>query len=67
VSASGGQPKGTRAGSGADAKEPSFPAKTGAVRGGVDQIDLTGPFEVLSRIPNATYRVYGKTAETVRD
>lgn len=34
---------------------------------GVDQIDLTGPFEVLSRIPNATYRIYGKTAETVRD
>ncbi|MGM4918809.1 DJ-1/PfpI family protein [Tardiphaga sp. 813_E8_N1_3] len=34
---------------------------------GLDQIDLTGPFEVLSRIPNSTYRVYGKTAETVRD
>lgn len=34
---------------------------------GLDQIDLTGPFEVLSRIPNATYRLYGKTAETMRD
>jgi hypothetical protein len=34
---------------------------------GVDQIDLTGPFEVLSRIPNSTYRLYGKTAEVVRD
>ena len=34
---------------------------------GIDQIDLTGPFEVLSRIPNATYRVYGKTAAPVRD
>ncbi len=34
---------------------------------GIDQIDLTGPFEVLSRIPNATYRIYGKTAEPVRD
>jgi cyclohexyl-isocyanide hydratase len=34
---------------------------------GVDQIDLTGPFEVLSRLPNSTYRLYGKTAETVRD
>ncbi|MBR0647394.1 DJ-1/PfpI family protein [Plastoroseomonas hellenica] len=34
---------------------------------GLDQIDLTGPFEVLSRIPNATYRLYGKTAGTVRD
>jgi cyclohexyl-isocyanide hydratase len=34
---------------------------------GVDQIDLTGPFEVLARIPNATYRLYGKTGESVRD
>ena len=34
---------------------------------GLDQIDLTGPFEVLSRIPNATYRLYGKTVEAVRD
>ncbi len=34
---------------------------------GLDQIDLTGPFEVLSRIPNSTYRLYGRTAETVRD
>ena len=34
---------------------------------GVDQIDLTGPFEVLSRIPNATYRIYAKTDGTVRD
>lgn len=34
---------------------------------GVDQIDLTGPFEVLSRIPNATYRIFGKTTEPVRD
>lgn len=34
---------------------------------GVDQIDLTGPFEVLSRIPNSTYRIYGKTAVPVRD
>ena len=33
----------------------------------VDQIDLTGPFEVLSRIPNATHHIYGKTAEMVRD
>jgi DJ-1/PfpI family len=33
----------------------------------IDQIDLTGPFEVLSRIPNATYRIYGKTAAPVRD
>jgi cyclohexyl-isocyanide hydratase len=34
---------------------------------GLDQIDLTGPFEVLSRIPNSTYRIYGKSAEPVRD
>src|SRR5215813_735833 len=34
---------------------------------GLDQIDLTGPFEILSRIPNSTYRVYGKTGRTVRD
>jgi cyclohexyl-isocyanide hydratase len=33
----------------------------------LDQIDLTGPFEVLSRIPNATYRIYGKTSDCVRD
>ncbi len=34
---------------------------------GLDQIDLTGPFEVLARIPNSTYRLYGKTTDTVRD
>jgi cyclohexyl-isocyanide hydratase len=34
---------------------------------GLDQIDLTGPFEVLSRIPNSTYRLFGKTADPVRD
>jgi len=34
---------------------------------GVDQIDLTGPFEVLSRIPNSTYRIYGKAAGPFRD
>ena len=34
---------------------------------GIDQIDLSGPFEVLSRIPNSTYRIYGKTAAPVRD
>ena len=32
---------------------------------GLDQIDLTGPFEVLSRIPNSTYRIFGKTIEPV--
>jgi cyclohexyl-isocyanide hydratase len=34
---------------------------------GIDQIDLTGPFEVLSRIPNATYRIYSKALAPVRD
>ena len=34
---------------------------------GLDQIDLTGPFEVLSRIPNSTYRIYGTSLEPVRD
>ena len=34
---------------------------------GLDQIDLTGPFEVLARIPNATYRIYAKTIAPVRD
>jgi DJ-1/PfpI family len=34
---------------------------------GIDQIDLTGPFEVLSRIPDATYRIYGKTVAPIHD
>src|SRR5690349_10233919 len=34
---------------------------------GLDQIDLTGPFEVFSRIPNSTYRVFGTTTAPVRD
>ena len=34
---------------------------------GIDQIDLTGPFEVLSRVPNSTYRLYGKTDGMIRD
>jgi cyclohexyl-isocyanide hydratase len=33
----------------------------------LDQIDLTGPFEVLSRLPNATYRIYAKSTDPVRD
>jgi cyclohexyl-isocyanide hydratase len=34
---------------------------------GLDQIDLTGPFEVLSRIPNSTYRVFGASTAPVKD
>lgn len=33
----------------------------------IDQIDLTGPFEVLSRIPNSTYRIYAKKTGAIRD
>jgi len=32
-----------------------------------DQIDFTGPFEVLSRIPNSTIHVIAKTKNPVRD
>jgi len=34
---------------------------------GLDQIDLTGPFEVLSRIPNSTYRIYATTLSPLCD
>jgi cyclohexyl-isocyanide hydratase len=34
---------------------------------GIDQADLTGPFEVLSRLPNSTFHVLGKDATSVRD
>lgn len=33
----------------------------------MDQIDFTGPFEVLSRIPNSTVHVMGKTTDPIRD
>jgi cyclohexyl-isocyanide hydratase len=34
---------------------------------GIDQIDITGPFEVLSRLPNSTYRIYATTLSPLRD
>jgi cyclohexyl-isocyanide hydratase len=34
---------------------------------GVDQIDFTGPFEVFSRIPGATYHVIAKDRKPIRD
>jgi cyclohexyl-isocyanide hydratase len=34
---------------------------------GIDQIDITGPFEVLSRLPDSTYRLYGTALAPVRD
>lgn len=33
----------------------------------MDQIDFTGPFEVLSRMPNSTIRIVGKELAPVRD
>ncbi len=34
---------------------------------GLDQIDLTGPFEVFARVPNATYRLFAPSLAPVRD
>lgn len=34
---------------------------------GLDQIDLTGPYEVLTRMPNTTHRLLGTTRAPVRD
>lgn len=34
---------------------------------GLDQIDLTGPFEVLSRLSDSEYRIYAKTTDLVGD
>jgi cyclohexyl-isocyanide hydratase len=33
----------------------------------MDQIDFTGPFEVLSRVPDSTVHVMGKTKDPIRD
>lgn len=33
----------------------------------MDQIDFTGPFEVLSRVPDSTFHVMGKDREPIRD
>jgi putative intracellular protease/amidase len=33
----------------------------------LDQMDLTGPFEVLACLPNCTHRIFAKTAAPVRD
>jgi cyclohexyl-isocyanide hydratase len=34
---------------------------------GIDQFDVTGPFEVLSRLPNTSHRLYGLDTAPVRD
>jgi cyclohexyl-isocyanide hydratase len=33
----------------------------------LDQMDLTGPFEVLAGLPNSTHRIFAKTTAPVRD
>jgi len=33
----------------------------------LDQVDLTGPHEVLSRLPDSTWRLYGRSLEPVAD
>jgi cyclohexyl-isocyanide hydratase len=33
----------------------------------MDQADLTGPFEVLSRVPDSTFHVIARTKEPIRD
>src|SRR5258708_30676779 len=33
----------------------------------IDQLDFTGPFEVLTRLPDASFHVIGRTLQTVRD
>ncbi len=47
---------------------PSTPLAIGSLLfDGIDQIDLTGPFEVLARLPNVTHRLYAPTTAPVRD
>ncbi len=47
---------------------PETPLQIGSLLfDGLDQIDLTGPFEVFARLPNATYRLYAPSLAPVRD
>ncbi len=39
----------------------------GLIFPGLDQVDFTGPFEVLSRIPDSSFLVLGKTLDPIRD
>ena len=39
----------------------------GLVFEGMDQADFTGPFEVLSRVPDSSFQVIGKTKKPVHD
>lgn len=46
----------------------NFPLRIGGlIFPGIDQADFTGPFEVLSRLPDAEFLVIGATLEPIRD
>ncbi len=47
---------------------PEAPLDIGAlIFPGIDQMDFTGPFEVLSRLPNSTFHILWKDLSPVRD
>ena len=47
---------------------PAAPLQIGALLfEGLDQIDFTGPFEVLSRLPDSRFTSFAKTCDPVRD
>jgi cyclohexyl-isocyanide hydratase len=47
---------------------PAAPLQIGALLfEGLDQIDFTGPFEVLSRLPDSRFTSFAKTRDPVRD
>ena len=49
-------------------KSPSFPLQIGAiVFPRMDQMDFTGPFEVLSRLPDSAFHVIGKQRDPIVD
>src|SRR5258708_3619690 len=46
----------------------TLPLELGAILfPGVDQADFTGPFEVLSRLPNSRFHILAKDTTPVRD
>ncbi|MFA5898492.1 MAG: DJ-1/PfpI family protein [Hyphomicrobium sp.] len=51
-----------------DENSPDRPLQIGSLLfDGLDQIDLTGPFEVFSRLPDATCRLFAKSTAPARD
>lgn len=47
---------------------PTTPLRVGSlIFHGMDQIDLTGPYEVFAKLSNAQYRLYGATTAPIRD